>query len=483
MLQVVFRFFGPCLGIRHKAGHKAQPGAAPSPRIARDTSIPRMGLWSRLLRTLFFWRGRRAESIRPGQPAPRITYVPKPPPLSDRDTAKSVVESLAPLPPAALATFCARSSQLALQEMVRWCAEPCNDPAPGDAAATAAKSMIAAAATEALNTFAPHAIVPAARIGHVLTQLHRELIKVRDGKGVLDLARRRDDWVSRHPRDRDFVDGGKHAADAFDMFRRSVEALCRFEMADGEPAVTQALAAQWGEAAARLRKALEEGTLTQAAMAEHADRLRLQERDTALFLLRTQLGIAGKAPPARPANDARPDEAAEVATSGVNEERVTSPQPTAVKTLTDLLLDPGSDADQLGAAVDLLVHNLRTVARLGAQEALHPEIEACLNDLLARAGARLTEPQLHRLGDALQRVDLRAWGTCRKLLDIREALYDTGKRALRDAMAGVAGLRAQQSAVRAQAQQIWQAVGRVDTEVAREAGLSGASPRNGTALR
>ena len=479
MLPVVFRFFGPCLGARHKTRLEA----VPSPRIARDTSIPKNSLWSRLLRTLFFWRGRRAEPVRTSQPPPRITYVRTPPAASDQDTAKSIAESAAPLPPDALVAFCAGCSKDTLQAMMRWCEDPGNRPAGDAAATTAAKSMIEEAANEALRTFEPAAIVPAARIGHVLTQLRRELFNVRDGKGVLDLARCRDDWVSQRPRDRQFLAGGQHAADTFDMFRRSVEALCRFEMAGGEPAVTQALARQWGEAAACLCKALDDGTLTQAAMTDHADVLRLQEGDTALFLLRTQLGIAGETPPSRLTDAVRPDEAAEAASSHIDKERVSSAQPSAMKTLTDLLLDPRSDADQLGAAVDSLVHNLRTVARLGGREALRPEIEGCLNDLLARAGARLTEPQLHRLGDALQRLDLKAWGTCRKLLDIREALYDTGKQALRDAMAGIAGLRVQQSAVRARAQQIWQAVGQVDTEVAREAGPSAASPSDGTALR
>ncbi|XQU72138.1 hypothetical protein OJJOAM_004927 [Cupriavidus sp. H18C1] len=111
------------------------------------------------------------------------------------------------------------------------------------------------------------------------------------------------------------------------------------------------------------------------------------------------------------------------------------------------------------------------------------EIERRVDDLLARAGGRLSEPQLHRLGDALQRLDLKAWGTCRKLLDIREALYEAGKQALRDAMAGMAGVRARQSTVRAQAQQIWQSIGRVDAAAARGAGPSGAVRADGAVLR
>lgn len=479
MLQVVFRFFGPCLGVRHKT----RPEAGSSPRIARDTPIARTGPWSRLLRTFFFWRGRHAESTRPCGPAPRITYVPKPPPLSDQDTAKSIVEGLVPLPPEALTAFCARCSKDTLQAMVDWCRSPGNRVAGCDAmATTTATSMIETAATEALGTFTPDAIVPAARIVYVLTQLHGDLTKVCDGKGVLDLARRRDDWVSGRPRDREFLAGGQQAANTFDMFRRSVEALCRFEMADGEPAVTQALARQWREAVDSLRKSLEAGTLTQRVMTEHADLLRPRGLDTALFLIHTQLGIDAKAPLSHLSNDARPDEAAEATSGRIDKARVRGAQPTAMKTLTDLLLDPLGDADQLDAAVDLLVHNLRTVARLRTDQALRPEIEGCLEDLLARAGARLTEPQLHRLGDALQRLDMKAWGTCRKLLDIREALYDIGKQALRDAMAGMAGLRAQQCAVRARAQQIWQAVGHVDTEVASQAGPYGARPRDGAAL-
>jgi hypothetical protein len=481
MLQVVFRFFGPCLGVRYRA----RPEAAQSPRIACGAPTARTSLWSRLLRTLFFWRGRRAETVRAcRQPLPRITYVSTPPPLSDQDTAKSIAERLAPLPPEALGAFCARCSKDTLQAMVDWCHNPGNDPAAGDAAATAAaKAMIEATAREALRRFEPNGIVPRAGVGHVSTQLHRELAKVRDGKGVLDLARLRDDWVSPRPRDRKYLDGGQHAAGTFDMFRRSVEALCRFEMADGEPALTQALAAQLAEAAQALCKALETGGLTVTDMTVVADALRLLERDTALALIRTHLGIAQEAPPSRPSNAATPDEAAEASSGRIGEKPRSSPPPAAVKTLTDLLLDARSDADQIGAAIDSLVHNLRTLARQRAGEGALPEIERRVDDLLARAGARLTEPQLHRLGDALQRLDLKAWGTCRKLLDIRQALYDAGKQALRDAMAGIAGVRAQQSAARAQAQQIWQSVGLVDAEVAGGAGPSGGRPRDGAEPR
>ncbi len=499
MLQVVSRFFGPCLGVRYKVRSEAAPSSGIACGVACGAPTARTSLWSRLLRALFFWCGRRAQTVASGrQPLPRITYVSTPPPLSDRDTAKSIAEKLTPLPPDALAAFCARCSRDTLRAMVDWCQDPRgypasdlgNDAAADDAAATtAAKAMIEATAREALRRFEPDSIVPAAGVGHVLTQLDRELAKVRDGKGVLDLARLRDDWVSPRPRDRKFLAGGAYAADTFDMFRRSVEAVCRFGMADGDLALTQALAAKWATAAQALCRASEARELTVRGMTRHADDFRVLERDTALVLIRTQLGIAQEAPPSGPSSAAGPDEAAAAAaaagaaSSRVNEKPRSSPPPAAMQTLTDLLLDPGSDADQIGAAIDSLVHNLRTLARQRAGEGVLTEIERRVDDLLARAGARLTEPQLHRLGDALQRLDLNAWGTCRKLLDIREALYDAGKQALRDAMAGIAGVRARQSAVRAQAQRIWHSAGLVDAEVARGGGPSGASPGHGAILR
>lgn len=477
LLPVVFRYIGQCLGVRHKP----RPAAASSARIARDTESPRASLWSRLVRTLFFWRSPRMERARTRQ-SPRITYVPTPPPLSDRDTARSIVESLAPLAPDALEAFCRGCSRDTLQAMVDWCRAPGNGPAADDTETITAKGMIEAKASEALRAFEPDGLVPPGGVRHVLTQLHRALVKVRDGKGVLDLARLRDDWVSRHPRDREFVAGGCHAANMFDRFRRSVEALCRFAMADGDPAATQALAAQWVDAAAALCEALEAGRLTGAAMAEHADALRLQQRETALALLRGQLGIAWQAPGSSPSDGAEPDEAAQGAPGAGGKARNHGATPLAARTLMALLLDPGCDAERLDAAVDSLVHNLRTVARQREREAFPADIAARLDELLARGGARLTEPQLHRLGDALLRAGLSAWGTCRKLLDIREALYETGNRALRDAMAGIAGVRVRQSAVREQAQLIWRRIGLVDAEVTREAGPAGAMPRDGTAL-
>lgn len=478
LLPVVFRYIGQCLGVRYKP----RPAAAAAVRLTRDTQSPRTSLWSRLVRTLFFWRGPRTERART-HPSPRITYVSTPPPLSERDTTKSIVESLAPLAPDALEAFCRGCSRDTLLAMVGWCQAAGNAHAAGDTDVILAKDMIETKAREALRAFEPDGIVPPAGIRHVLTQLHHALAKVRDGKGVLDLARLRDDWVSRRPRDRQFVAGGCHAANAFDMFRRSIEALCRFEMANGDPAVTHALAAQWVDAAAALCEALEAGRLTGAVMAQHADALRLRERDTALVVICAQLGIARPAPRSSLSHDTGPDEAAGTAPSPAGNARKHGSQPIAAKTLTELLLDRGSEAGQIDAAVGSLVHNLRTVARQREREAFPAAIAARLDELLTRAGARLTEPQLHRLGDALQRAGLRAWTVCRKLLDIREALYDTGTQALRDAMAGIAGVRARQFAVREQAQQIWRSIGLVDAEVAREAGFSGATPGDGTALR
>lgn len=479
MLQAVFRFFGPCLGVRHKE----RPEAAQSPRIARDAPIPRSGLWYRVLCTLFFWRGRRADPARTcRQPLPRICYVSTPPPLSHDDTAKSLAEKLAPMAPDALQAFCAGCRKDTLLAMVDWCRSAGNAPAAGDAATAAARATIEASAREALRKFERDA-VPAPGVKHVLTLLQRDLADVRGNKGVLTLARRRDDWVSRHPRDREFVAGGQHAVDTFELFRRSIEALCRFEMAGGEREITQALAGPWADAADRLCAALKAEGATMAALAELANGLRLQERDTALALIHKQLGIAHERPQSSRAAGAEPDEAAGAAGTVSDQARVprgSGPPPLTVTTLTDLLVDPGSDAHRVAAAVDLLVHNLRTVARLRAREAISAQIEQRLDVLLARAGACLTEPQLHRLGDALQRLDLKAWGTCRKLLDIREVLYDSGKQALRDAMAGSAGVRARQAAVRAQAQQLWQSIGKVDAAVASEAGQSG--PHHGAAI-
>ncbi|NSX02606.1 hypothetical protein [Cupriavidus gilardii] len=464
MLHAVFRFFGPCLGVRHKE----RPDAAQPPRIARDAQIRRSGLWYRLLCRLFFWRGRRADPARTcRQPLPRIAYVSTPAPLSHDDTAKSLADKLAPLPPDALHAFCAGCRKDTLLAMVDWCRATDNDPAT--------RATLEASAREALRKFKPDA-VPAPGVKHVLTLLQRDLADVRNNKGVLTLARRRDDWVSRHPRDREFVAGGQHAADTFEWFRRSIEALCRFEMAGGLREITQSLAAPWADAADTLCAALKAEGATVAALAGFADVLRLQERDTALALIRNQLGIAEEPPQSSRSAGAQPDEAAGAARTVSGQAQVqrdSGPPSLTPTTLTDLLVDPGSDAHRAAAAVDLLVHNLRTVARLRAREAISAQIEQRLDDLLARTGACLTEPQLHRLGDALQRLDLKAWGTCRKLLDIREALYDTGKQALRDAMARSAGVRSRQAAVRAQAQQLWQSIGKVDAAVAPEAGPSG----------
>ncbi len=467
MLQVAFRFFGQCAGVRSKP----RPDPAPSPRIALDTSSPRTGAWSRLLRTLFFWRGRRTEPARTSPP-PRVAYTGTPP-SGDAATTQSIYHHLAPPPPDALVVFCAGYRKDSLQKMMEAMQRPEVRPAPSDAVSIAAWHMVNKQIDQALRTFEPDGIVPPAVVEHVVTRLDSELAKVCDGKGVLGLVRLRDDWVSRRPRDRDFLAGGVHAAGTFDMFRRSVEALCRLELADGEPALTKALANQLREAAQALRKASVTGGLTVADMTGHANALRSRERDTALDLIRRQLGTAHEAAPPRLSNAARPDQAAEAASSLVNDriddcgigEPRSSPPQAAVKTLTDLLLDPGSDADQAGAAMDLLVHNLRTLARQREGEAVLTEIERRVDDLLARAGAQLTERQLHHLGDALQRLDLKACHTCHDLLNIREALREAGKQALRDAMAGVAGVRARQSPVRAHAQALWLSLGRAPAAV------------------